>query len=50
VAIAVRRTPLEETLLYLSYARKKLKPAVRTDKNSSERSMIIMANFLIGEN
>jgi hypothetical protein len=44
VAIAVRRTQLEEMCLYLSYARTKLKPAVRTDKKSSDRSTI---NWLI---
>jgi hypothetical protein len=36
--------------LYLSYARKKLKTVVQTDENSSDRSTIILANYLIGEN
>jgi hypothetical protein len=46
VAIAVRRTPLEEMRLYLSYTRKKLKTVGRPDDNSSDRSTIILANYL----
>jgi hypothetical protein len=50
VAIAVQRTPLEILCLYLSCTITKLKTAVRTDKNSSDRSPIFFATYQIGWN